>query len=415
MKVKLLFIVKIAIVFTPIIWISLYSRNNMLAYVDEEAPYYIWNRDVCNTMQSKHYTTVILGDSVANVSYIPEALSDTVINLALGGITPAESYYIMQDWLDNNPHPSDVFISFSDNHMSSSDCFWLRTMYSHRLKPRQSWEILCNAINYKDSSIATETCLYDYVSYVLYLPNKYFTSLKNAKLNQRYYDNLAAYNMDDIHKGRYLIRQKSAKVSDIMSFDDYKVSDLYDHYYKMLIELCLSNDIRVHLIKLPLPSGTILSKEYNEHYNAYYTTVKEAYPEVIIECPRENYDIEYFADQVHLNSYGALKFSLELKQLYPYAFGNEISDDQKKAIKTDIIDSLSVENIYEWCKLAGYDICAYSNQECGAVGDIEVNWSDDDDGLRLEIRDPSNNSWVCDKVFDIINGKKFELVETKCE
>ena len=81
-------------------------------FTDQEVPYYLWNREITNTKQDKKYDVLILGDSVANAAYIPEVLSDHVINLALGGTTPVENYYTMQDWLKYNPAPKVCYISF---------------------------------------------------------------------------------------------------------------------------------------------------------------------------------------------------------------------------------------------------------------------------------------------------------------
>ena len=55
-------------VLLPFVVLWCYMRQHMLAFVDIEAPYYIWNREKTNSEQEKYYRVIILGDSTTNAA-----------------------------------------------------------------------------------------------------------------------------------------------------------------------------------------------------------------------------------------------------------------------------------------------------------------------------------------------------------
>lgn len=378
MKEKIIFILKCFLVMVPFIWIAVYSKNNLMAFADEEAPYYVWNKNFCNTTQEKEYKTVIIGDSVANAAYMPEVLSDATVNLALGGITPMESYFVMKEFLDNNKAPEDVFISFMDFHLVESDCFWTRTLFSHRFKVSENWEMIRKAKKYGEPTIATNTCYVDFIGYEFYLPSKYITSLSKASFNQRLEKNSSSYDTVNIHRGRYIGRGTGEGGKDTVEYNDYVFSPLFEHYYRKLIELCLENNINVHIVKLPLPETASFTENYVSQFNTYYEQLKSDYPSIIVDWMDEGYDTTYFRDKQHMNIHGALKFSLALKQLYPEAFDEDFTYDQLFAINDSIKAEESVDGILEWEKLSPYDI------EVHDTGDVTVKVIDNYSGIAFD-------------------------------
>ena len=112
MKQIVKLIIKCGCVMLPLLVVCMYIRSHPLAFMDNEAPHYLWNKIKTNTAGGQTYDVLILGDSAANAAYMPEALSGTTLNLALGGTTPVENYYTLQDWLAHNPAPKACYISF---------------------------------------------------------------------------------------------------------------------------------------------------------------------------------------------------------------------------------------------------------------------------------------------------------------
>lgn len=332
-------------VLLPFVVLWCYMRQHMLAFVDNEAPYYIWNREKTNSEQEKQYRVIILGDSVANAAYVPEALSRDTLNLALGGITPMESYYILRDWLNHHPAPEVCYISFQDFHLQREDNFWTRIMYSHRFRPCQNLELMKVAVSYNEPSILTEHYWLDFLSYQLYLPNKYIASIMNAGFNQRYKSNSEVMQANELHGGRYIGRATTEyNGNELESYNEFRVNPLFDEYYKKIIALCLENGITPRIVKLPLPEGTQFTDHYKKTFEEYYEELQEAYSSITVDWFPE-YPKDCYYDTHHMNSHGALQFSLELKERYPEDFPTlEPDAGQLGAID----DSIKAENKIEW-------------------------------------------------------------------
>lgn len=338
-------IIKCGCVMLPLLVVCIYMRSHPLAFMDNEAPHYLWNKIKTNTVNGQNYDVLILGDSAANAAYMPETLSGTTLNLALGGTSPVENYYTLQDWLAHNPAPKACYISFKDFHLQKEDCFWTRTMYSHRYTLRQNLEMLKKAIEYKEPSILTKHYILDFVSYELFLPNKYITSFMNASFNQRYQGNRSTQQADDLYGGRYIARGLNEYVpSGEIVNEKFYVNPLFDYYYRKILEVCRENQIDVHLIKLPFPENISFTEEYVEGFNRYYEELQKEYPDIRVDR-FSAYPKLYFADSDHMNTRGALSFSAELKEMYPEDFeGAVVTSGQISAINEEI----KAENKIEW-------------------------------------------------------------------
>lgn len=349
MKQAVKLILKCFLVLLPVTVMISFFWKNPLAFVDSEALYYLWNKEVANATQEKYYKVIILGDSVANAAYVPEILSDDTLNLSLAGSTPMENYYTLQDWLSHNEAPQICYISFQDFHFQLEGCFWTRTMYSHRYRLDQEIEMLNAAINYNEPSIVQEHYLLDFISYELRLPNKYITSFMNASFNQRHKDNIVAQQSVELHSGNYMARGVNEYKSDeAITYTGFSVNPLFDAYYRKIVELCQENNIAVRIIKLPLPNITVYTDDYENSFYSYYESLKNDYPDITVDW-FNNYEKECFADSVHMNSHGALRFSTELKALYPDDFGDaELSPKQVKAINDSIKAENKIEEILKW-------------------------------------------------------------------
>lgn len=383
MKTKIINIIKLILVFLPFIVVMVYSKFFALAFFDNETPYYIWNREFCKTSHAENYRSLIIGDSIANAAFIPEVLSESTLNLGLGGASPAEAYYIMSDWLTHNKAPEDVFICFYDTNIERSTTFWVRTMYSHRFTPFQNLEIINNAARFGDNDIASSNRWFDFISYELYLPNKYITSICNGKVYKRLAKNREALELIDLHRGRYIIATGTLPEIPPFEYTEFKVSGLFDHYYRQLIDLCLKNGCRVHLLKLPLPSDAVFTGEYIKTVNEYYDTLKKDYPGIDFEWFVEDYGHDCFCDPMHFNAHGALKFNTEvLKERYPDVFDNDMTDRQKEAIIYNIKnDEPSREDLLKWCELGG------------------LNVTENNSGTHVTITDPVSRSTIFEKDF----------------
>ncbi len=350
---KVKFMAKCLLVMLPIICLIGYASMSPLSYYDGEGPAYVWNREYTNSHHDKEINTIIVGDSTSNAGYMPEVLGDDVINLSQGGASPMENYYTMVEWLENNKPPKDVFISFTDYYFMNISRAWERSMYRHRYSLEHSWEMLQTAIQKNEPLVLTEHYYWDFLSYELYLPNKYMKPLANAGFNQRLKKNNNLMKSQSLHSGRYAtVGTKEITDNKIEVNEIFQVVPFIDDYYKKLIRLCLDNNIRVHIIKLPRPDKNCYTENYIQVFWAYYRELKQEFPEITVEWPEKTYEKYYFADREHVNNHGAFRFSMWLKSRYPELFDDELSDNQVKAIN----DNISMENYFlELCKWVTFE------------------------------------------------------------
>lgn len=391
--IKLLF--KCICVIFPLIVLCLYFRTHLLSFIDEEGPFYLWNKAFTNTTQEKHYDVIILGDSSANAAYVPEYLSDDTVNLALGGLSPVENYYTLKDWLDHNAPPKVCYISFFDSLLSLDGYFWTRAYYAHRYSLGENIEMIKTAFHYDEKTILKEHPLLDMISYELYLPNKYITPFLNASFNQRYDSNDAAVKAADLHGGRY-IAQWITSGYDPVGVDSYAslvVNPIFDYYYRRMIDLCYENGITVRIIKLPLPETSVFGDGYEESFYSYYDALVQEYPGLTVDrFPL--YPNDLFADNRHTNTHGALRFSAELKARYPQDFENDtLSEKRINAINDSIRMENRVPEIIQWIVNKDYTLAVndgsghfeeyYSNNVQNALlgGSVKVLRADEDSNL----------------------------------
>lgn len=373
MKKIIILVLKCICVMVPVIGICIFARVNILSYADQEAPYYIWNKKMCNESQEKYYSVLFLGDSGSNAAYAPEVLSDSAMSLALGGTTPVENYYVLKEYLDHNTSPQVVYLSFFDEHLKAEDCFYYRIMYTHRFGLTELSDIMKRAKYYNEPSIITDTYLKDFWSYELYLPNMYITSIMNGSFNQRKEYNRNAVDSVGLHQGRYIsLSVAEDSESEPVTYSEFWVAPLFDEYYKKIIELCVDHDITVRIVKIPMEENVIFTKEYENQFYVYYNQLQAEYPDLTVDWIKKGYDRFYFTDLVHMNNRGSRMFSNMLKSLHPEDFMEEISDSQYKIFDDNIQRETSCSELFEWISGKEYTIILYD-----ATGDLEQVYTDE--------------------------------------
>ena len=358
MKSFLRVLLKCFLVLFPI-WICiLYIILNFLGIISPSLVGGYWNNKFIKEKQDKYYSVVILGDSTANTSYIPELLSDSTINLALSGSSVVENYYTLETYLANNEAPKDVFISFSDYHIGQDNFKWSNCNLLHRFSLKQNVEIFQNILKYGTESIE-ETIEEDsywpnVFLYKTYMPSKYMYSIIKSFNSNRRQENEKAFEEADLRLGRHCnISNNIYKPESEVGCQNFSVSSLQDRYYKKLITLCQENNIRLHIVKMPLPGNYFIFDSYREEINAYYTNLLNGTIGVDFLWPVEEFESYYFADENHLNNHGSQFYSNTIKALYPHVFDDEISEYRATAIKRDVQEENDINFLKGW--FAGLD------------------------------------------------------------
>lgn len=358
-------------VMLPLIAVYAYTWINPIGYMDGESPHYLWNKEKANSPEDRYYDTIILGDSMANAAYMPEVLSDSTINLSLGGMTPVENYYVLQDWLATHSAPKVCYISFQDAHLIVEDCFWTRAMYSHRFRPEQNLEILRTAEIFREPTIITDNYQTDFISYELFLPNKYIASIMNSGFNGRYEENMETMRKDELHRGRYIAREAAGFEGGKKGvLEEFYLNPLFEDYYRRLIGLCVENNIQVRIVKLPHSDNISFAEEYKAQVYEFYEKLKLDFPGLTMDWIF-TYDRECFIDANHLNSYGALRLSGEIKELYPEDFGDEpLTMEQAEAIDDSLLYVKKGDQLVKWIEGRDYTLFLHDGSQIYSISGL---------------------------------------------
>lgn len=321
-KTLLQFFLKCILATVPLVVLCLYTALFPFGYMDEEYPSWKYQRDM--TASGPTYNTLILGDSTAKAGLIPNQLSEQTINLAIGGATPIEMYYSLERYLDKHAAPENALIMFTPYHYSFLDNFWQRTMYFNYLDTGETLEVLKNARNVSEEAILTDSCFLDTVSYRLRLPNQYLPAMYNSGFIGRYDTNERIYQEIASNRGQYYFGTADG-CSDHNYESNYtalNLSPMVDLYMRRLLNLCAEHKIQVVLEQAPMNASSyeLLDANYVSEYTAYMELLAQNYPAVTVDTEIAHYEDAYFGDASHLNEKGSLRFTEEIKNMYPAFF-----------------------------------------------------------------------------------------------
>jgi len=330
-------IIKCTLVTAPLWGLSLYLATNQMHYWNPEMACLSWNKSITQNHQDKYYKTIVIGDSASNSAYMPEVISDDMLNLSVLGISTVEGYYILNEYLQNNDAPEDVFLSFSDTHFTYMSLFWDEIMAGHRFSASDSLDIINNAGYEVTENTGVVGAYADYVAYSLYWPSKFMTQLTNSMGEDRYVQNQEAINRANLHGGRYAYigNQEFITVQN-KPYEWFGVEPVYDDYMNRTIQLCADNNINVHIVKIPVPENAVMTDYYISQVDEYYNGLAEKYDNVTYNWDNKTYTCRYFADETHLNNDGAYVFSMYIKESFPELFSAGYTNEQLLAIDDSI-------------------------------------------------------------------------------
>lgn len=325
------FLLKCILAASPAIVLIIYTLAAPMAYMDEEYASWRFTKRVAEgkELAGCDFDTLILGDSGAMSSYIPEILSPEgkCVNLAVGGATSIEMFYVLKYYLQNHEKPKNVVIMYAPFHYSHIDNYDTRTMYFKALKLEDAKQVYQFAKEFDAYSVYKDDVFWDEFACRCGLPTKYLPAITAARGFGRYNDNVRRYEELIENRGYGMFGTldgcdgKSYECSyPGMEFDTN--SGLLSQYYNMMVGMCTGNDINVLIVQEALneTSYNAISPAYMEEYTAYMEGLKQLYPNAIVETELRCYPNEYFGDVSHLNARGAVVFSEEIKEKYQFFF-----------------------------------------------------------------------------------------------
>lgn len=324
-------IAKIACIILPVVLImQIFCALFPMYYMDGEYAMYRQQKDYISS-ENDYNRILIIGDSRAKASFVPDILGEGVYNLALGGITPIESYYMLEEYLEKHDAPQYLILAYAPMHLCAQDeehenyVLWNRCIYFHTFDQDDFFTLIKERKQYQNNLIVDRDYIYaEYFMYKYYFPNKYGAALKKALFENRHKLNQDKYDEMITNRGYSLFGTAGVNggVNGEAHFDDFSACDFTDDYLNRVFDLCRENNIRVILEQLPMTetSYRIINANFFLHYEEYLKNVASNNPDVIINPNVEMYNDTLFGDIDHLNTEGSTMYSNIIKERYAFAF-----------------------------------------------------------------------------------------------
>lgn len=321
---KLFFNIAITIII-PLLIIPICITIKPAKFLDEEAAYYLENKDFENENDGK-IRILIMGDSCGKADWIPELLGEAVYNYSLGGAGPIDEYYTLENYLEKNEAPEYVMYTMSSWYFRGLSALWVRTVYFHRLEMKNILD-LERMTKKQDaySVVGTEHILLKYLGYRLYLPKNYSKAFFSGLFsNARLENNTAQYKYAREGKG-HVLYGKAEEHDELTPFfaEHFEYQEFLAAYLCRTIELCEKHNIKFIFQSPPLNpcSHKAMSDAcYLEEYTAFLESIQKKYPSAQIETEILSYDADCFGDVHHLNAKGAERFTKQMKEKYSGIF-----------------------------------------------------------------------------------------------
>ena len=84
MKKLVKLLLKCILVSAPMWGMMIFLWQGREYYSNEDFGYTWWNQEFTQTTHQKYYKYLVLGDSSCNAAYMPEVISDSMVNLSIG-------------------------------------------------------------------------------------------------------------------------------------------------------------------------------------------------------------------------------------------------------------------------------------------------------------------------------------------
>jgi len=285
---------------------------------------------------------IIIGDSRAVAAFVPEIIGNNYYNLAVGGGSPVDGYYIFKRYLEQKPVDT-VIISYAPGHLETVGTFYARPVkydvlslneinevFTASFESNENIDINCGDKDYysgKNRTYRNRIAYYNKYIKALLIRYKlfcyYIPEIQKCFLESRYQKNKQVYSEILARKGNFdfgtlpLGGGDNDEAKKLLSFTPSKITDIY---LNKIIALAQKNNVKVFFIAAPFTEEshkkvTETNKNYSHDYNDYIESFKLKYATVLWDADIRNYENIYFGDNSHLNSKGQIKFSKYVKEM----------------------------------------------------------------------------------------------------
>jgi hypothetical protein len=234
--------------------------------------YGMWQAKTELLEQTASGTRVILGDSRLLAAYRPSQVTDVPsVNLAVGGGTPVEAYYLLKRLVDKGVSIPAMVISFTPTHLTGYNSFHSRTLPFDVLNPGELDDLVAFANGmpiFGKTPMELLTCRWQlpacFKPYYRYLIRPGRTQ-KNHAFEQKTLD----------QKGWHLFGLDSpANMPEEVGLTQFKPEPLVDRYLVRLLDLAKAHRIPVTFFVPPLAEKAYwhIDPGYRQGFVAYLKT-----------------------------------------------------------------------------------------------------------------------------------------------
>ena len=269
---------------------------------------------------------VIFGDSAVMDGIQPEKLGPGVINCAMMGNTPIESYFLIRRLMKAPVHPKAILLSYNTYHLVHSDFYWENTVKFGLISGSEADEVFGNILRLKDKELISGSGLWNLeqrvYSFLLSrgFPSYYVSSLYADAPGVRKKENEEALGVIAQTKGQYYfpLQDGSKALNADTKVKVFTVSPVIDYYFRKTLNLLKTENIPVYFYVMPINETSVPHLDPG---------VFKAYQDYLLELAQEDnqfhilskfrtvYPWKLFSDYAHLNEKGTLRFNREFAKI----------------------------------------------------------------------------------------------------
>ena len=298
-------------------------------YFNREYPMWKSKMDLMEEGPST-YRNLVFGDSRAIAGLETKDLGESYFNMALGGATPMEGYFMLKKMLENGKKIDTLIVSYSPIHFEQSEMFWDRQL-KYGFYDMDDVDYIFNTMNtdnetfwaydgpsrYEDGEKASFTR--EAFLNIMRFPTEYRVELSKSFL-LRGVTNFKI--QEEIVQRRGSFDFGTAAFSNSLNVeakrDSFRPKKVIVKSLRMLLDLADLNGIQVLYTHLPMNEASYqaLGKTYAKGVMQLEEELRSEFPGVAFVNPSLfAYENRFFGDDSHLNVDGRKKFTEEFKSL----------------------------------------------------------------------------------------------------
>jgi len=268
----------------------------------------------------------IFGDSAVMDGIQPVKLGPGVINCAMNGSTPIESYFLIKRLMKAAVHPKAVILSYSAYHFVHPDFYWENSVKFGMVGGADADEVMDRITKLKDNELISHSGFWNMEqrvhSFLLSrgFPSYYVSSLIAEPFGVRKKENEEALTVIARTRGQYYfpLSDGSKSLNADTKLKTFDVSPVIDFYFRKTLDLLKTENIPVYFYVMPINESSVPYLDLNvfKDYQDYLEGLVREYPRFhILSQFRTVYPWKLFSDYAHLNEKGTLRFNKEFAKI----------------------------------------------------------------------------------------------------